>query len=74
MSGNRRRIPKMTLDDLRDILRTECKAAGSHRAWAEKHQMSGTYVDYMLNGRNTPGRKILKALNLRKVVTYEPIG
>jgi len=47
-----------------------CKAAGSQRAFAEKHGLSAAYVCDVLNARREPGESILNALGLVRVVRY----
>lgn len=51
-------------------LRDACSAAGSQKAWAERHGLSPSYVNDVLNDRTPPGDAILSALGLRKVVRY----
>lgn len=51
-------------------LSAACKAAGSQRAWAEKHGVSPAYVCDVINARRDPGQSILNALGLARVVRY----
>ncbi len=51
-------------------LSAACKAAGSQRAWAEKHGVSPAYVCDVINARRDPGQSILNALGLVRVVRY----
>lgn len=64
----------MTAAEVRDLLREACIDAGSQRAWATEHGVSPVYVSDVLSGRREPGEKILDALGLRKIVSYEPIA
>jgi hypothetical protein len=64
----------MTSDQVRALLRAECNAAGSIRAWARKHDLSAMYVSNVLRGKQAPGPSICKPLGLvqetKRVVTY----
>lgn len=57
-----------------EILRKRVDAAGSQTKAAQELGVSIPYLHEILNGRRDPGPKILAALNMRKVVTFEPIG
>lgn len=48
------------------------KAKPTQIAWAKSHGVSPAYVSDVIAGRREPGKKILKALGLEKVVTYVP--
>lgn len=63
----------MTLADVYAQMRSECAAAGGQRAWSNKHGISEQYVSDVMNARHDPGEKILTALGLRRVVTFERI-
>lgn len=60
----------LTLIDVFGRLRKECRAAGGQKAWAEAHGVSPQYVNDVLHARREPGESILRALGLRRVVTY----
>lgn len=62
----------MNADKVIALLRDECSRAGSQRAWAMKHGISAPYVADVLRGRREPAGKVLDALGLERVVTYEP--
>ena len=47
-----------------------CKDAGGQSAWAALHGVSPTYVSSVLHARIEPGKAILKALGLVRVVVY----
>lgn len=46
----------------------------SQAAWAKKHGLSPAYVSDVINGRRDPGKAILEALGLERVVTYRVKG
>ena len=45
--------------------------AGSQKQWADDHGISYAYVSDVLQGKREPGDKVLDALGLVKVVTYQ---
>lgn len=61
----------MKIDHLISKLRARCVEAGGQRAFAEQIKVSPQYVSDVLRKRRDPGDKILKAMGLRRVVTYE---
>ncbi len=64
-------IPTMlSADDVRDLLRRECEAAGGQIKWAAKHGCTRAYVSSVLVGRDAPGQTITRALGLRKIVLW----
>ena len=69
----------MTADEVRALLRDQCANAGSRAAWlrerrAAGYQMTSALVSFVLSGRLEPCGKVLAALGLRRVVTYERTG
>ena len=64
----------MTAAEVRDLLCQACQRAGSQQAWARRHGVSPQYVGDVLIGRREPGDKILDGLQIRKIVTYEPMA
>ena len=52
-------------------LRNAVAWAGSQKQWADDHGISYAYVNDVLLGRREPGEKMLDALGLVKVVTYQ---
>lgn len=58
---------------MRALLRRECDQAGSQKAWADKHGLSGAYVSDVLQGRRDIGDSIVKALGLRAETVYRRI-
>lgn len=63
----------MTVEQVRELLFRACEKAGSQRAWASRYGLSPAYVSDVINGGRDPGKGILVALGLTKIVTYEPI-
>lgn len=59
----------MTAEDVRDLVRKRIAAAGSMAALAKQWKCSTGYLSNILNGRDTPGPRILKPLGLRIVTT-----
>ncbi|HDZ73185.1 MAG TPA: hypothetical protein ENH55_10480 [Aurantimonas coralicida] len=64
----------MTMTDVINLLRDECRQEGSQMAWAAANGVSDAYVSDVLLGRRDPGQSILEGLGLEKVVTYAPIA
>lgn len=60
----------MTLQEVRKVLKEDCERSGCQAAWGMKHGISPGYVSDVLVGRRKPGRAILKALGIERVVTY----
>lgn len=52
------------------MLRDACTEAGGQSAWAEKNGLSSQYVCDVAKGRRAPGKAILDALGLEKMVIY----
>lgn len=63
----------MTLDDVLNLLLAECEKAEGRKRWAEAHKLSPAYVSDVLNRRREPGKKILTALGVEKVVSYRKV-
>lgn len=63
----------MTKSDLIELLAVEVRWAGSPAAWARKHSVSPSYVTFVLQGDKEPGPKILAALKVERVVTYQRV-
>jgi hypothetical protein len=61
----------LSADDVREMLRRECEAAGSREKWAHKHAMSPALVSFFLAGKQGPGPKIEGALGIRRVWTVD---
>jgi hypothetical protein len=52
------------------VLRLACKNAGGQATWAIAHNISKSYVCDVLKGRREIGEKILKELDLVRIVSY----
>jgi hypothetical protein len=63
----------MTEEQVIALLARECEKAGSQLAWAKANKLSAPYVGDVLRGRREPGKGILVALGLEKVVTYRRV-
>jgi len=62
----------MTTEQLIARLRRECELAGSQFNWASVHGISVAYLSDVLSGRREPGRKLLDAMAVDRVVSYHP--
>jgi hypothetical protein len=60
----------MNEQDVIDRLRAMVKVFGSQRAYAEAHSISEQYLSDVLRGRREPGKRILDALRIERVVSY----
>lgn len=58
----------MTKKELREYLRdlVDRETQGSIRAWADRNKISFSYVASVIRGDAPAGKKILKAMGLRK--------
>jgi hypothetical protein len=56
--------------DVCRLLTDACKAAGGQKKWADAHGISSTYVSNVLHSRCEPGRAMLEALGIVRVVMY----
>lgn len=61
----------MTRDELTLRIHAAAKVAGSQRALAKQWDVSPSYVTDLLRGLRDPGPKILEALGIERVITYE---
>ena len=64
----------MTEPEVIAELRRLIEAVGDQSAWAKQNGLSPAYVCDVLLGRRAPGKSILKAMGLKKVVRYEREG
>jgi len=60
----------MTEDKAIELLASACAQAGGQSAWAKRAGVSQQYVQDVLKRRRAPGKAILDALGLERVVTY----
>ena len=58
------------LADVYCRLRDACAAAGSQSAFAQQHGISDGHVSDVMHARVAPGRRILDALGLVRIVRY----
>lgn len=65
---------KPTLAEVFGAIRKACRAAGSQSAWAASIGISPQYLSDVINCRREPGKAILSALGLRRVVAYVGMG
>lgn len=56
----------MNIEELRKSLHNLCQDEGSIAAWSDKNGLSFGYVSSVIRGDAKPGRKILKAMGMRK--------
>ncbi len=64
----------VTEDKMLALLRDECDKAGSQVNWARANKIALSYLSDVLNRRTPAGPKVLAALGLRLVKTYEVVG
>ena len=64
----------MTEDEVRQLLISECAAAGGQKAWANAHGLSPQYVNDVLRGKRVPGARAQAALGLDRKSVYERVG
>ena len=55
---------------MRKLLRREVERAGGQVAWAKQHGLHPSTINKVLNEQRLPGRRMLTALKLEKVVAY----
>ena len=56
---------------VRRTLAEMCAAAGGQKAWALSNGLSQQYVSDVLKRRRSAGQKLLSAMGLERVVTYQ---
>lgn len=64
--------PPLDIDDVRDLLK-EMGRASTSAAVSKKLGVSAQYLCDIQMGRRAPGPKVLRAIGLREVITYERI-
>ena len=67
-------MTKYLLDekDVLRLLREDVNKAGDQSAWARRTGVNRSYLNRVLKGKKKLGPTIVQALNLKKVVAYEP--
>ena len=53
------------------MLKQHIEMAGTASAWATKNSFNPTFVYAVLNGKSAPSERLLSAVGIKKVVTYE---
>lgn len=61
----------MTVDEVRLLMKERMN--GNAKAWCKEHDVAASYISDVMTGRREPGAKILDALGLVKVVSYEAV-
>lgn len=61
----------MTQDELIQMLYQKVRAAGSQKKLAKLLGITPAYLGDILHGRRDPGKSILSALKLERIVRYE---
>lgn len=61
----------MTVEDVRELLRTACQKAGGQKHWAKEADLSAQFVGDVLKGKRAPGPRMLSALGLTATVVYD---
>jgi hypothetical protein len=51
----------------------DSKYAGLQKGFADDNDLSAAYVNDVLRGRREPGKKMLDAVGVKKVVSYQLI-
>ena len=62
---------QLTLSQVVNYLKEQAVKAGSQKALAEELGVSSQYLGDVISEKREPGKKILSALKLRKVIKYE---
>ena len=62
----------LELKDVIRLLRSEVKRAGGQAAWAKKTGVNRTVINRVLNDKQPPTKKMIRALKLRMVFVSEP--
>jgi hypothetical protein len=60
-------------NDVIRLLRSEINRAGSQKEWAKKNGVVPSMISMVLTGDRPPNKKILSALNLRRVIVFERV-
>ena len=60
-------------EQVRALIREKIAEAGTIKKWSTDNGLSTPYVSDVLNGRRDLAPKVLAAVGLTRVVTYEPL-
>lgn len=66
-------VARLGKEDVLALLDRTCHEVGGVNAFARLHGLSPAYVSSVLSGNRTLGPKVLKALRLRRVTSYERV-
>ena len=66
-------MKEITIDDVLFLIQREINLAGSRDAFAASRGVSTPYLSQVLNKRRPPSDKLLSAIGLRRVMTFERI-
>ena len=61
----------MTADETIEVLRNHTKNGTTVIAWAASHGFNHSFIYDVLHGRRKPSERLLAAVGIKKVVTYE---
>jgi len=61
----------LDLSSMRKMLRRDVERVGGQVAWAKRHGLHPSTINKVLNEQRLPGRRMLGALRLRKVIAYQ---
>lgn len=61
----------MNIREVRQKLHDLCEDADGIRAWSDERRIAFSYVAAVIRGDSKPGRKILKAMGLRKAFSLK---
>lgn len=64
----------MNAEKVAVCLRSAVSDAGGVTKWAERNHVTNAYVHYVIAGDRAPGKAILQALGLERVITYRKKG
>jgi hypothetical protein len=53
------------------VLREQTERVNSVKAWADANGFHSSFVGDVLRGRREPSERLLEAMGVKKVVTYE---
>jgi len=59
-----------SVDEIRELLRSECDKFGSQKAWAQAHKFSPGYICDVLKGNRDIGPTLAKCLGYEQQVIY----
>ena len=63
----------ISLEQMRKLLQREVDRAGGQVAWAKVNDLHPSTINKVLNEQRLPGRRMLAALRLCKVIAYQKL-